>query len=103
VQAYRLALEKSPPGIFYFIESGEAQFSDMTRAMADALGMDAPQDWPLDDAIEEWGYEMASYGLGSNSRVRGERARTLLGWTPRRTSAETWIKTEMKRTCPTPQ
>ena len=73
VDAYRRALEKTPPGTFYFIESGEASFREMTAAMAEALGLGAPQDWPLDAAKEEWGYEMASYGLGSNSRVRGER------------------------------
>jgi hypothetical protein len=38
---------------------------------------------------------MASYGLGSNSRVRGERARKLLGWTPKRTSVTEWIRDEM--------
>ena len=44
---------------------------------------------------KEWGYEMASYGLGSNSRVRGERARTLLGWQPKRTSVIDWIEHDM--------
>ena len=67
----------------------------MTTAMADVLGMGEPQDWPLDAAKEEWGYEMASYGLGSNSRVRGERARELLGWAPKRTSVVEWIRKEM--------
>jgi hypothetical protein len=50
----------------------------MTTAMAGALGLGEPQDWPLAEAEAEWGYEMANYGLGSNSRVRGENARTLL-------------------------
>jgi nucleoside-diphosphate-sugar epimerase len=95
VDAYRRALEKTPPGTFYFIESGEASFREMTTAMADVLGMGEPQDWPLDAAKEEWGYEMASYGLGSNSRVRGERARKLLGWAPERTSVVKWIRKEM--------
>lgn len=52
----------------------EAAFRDMTAALARALELGAPQDWPLEQAIVEWGYEMASYGLGSNSRVRGTRA-----------------------------
>jgi len=95
VDAYRRALDKSPAGTFYFIESGEAQFRDMTTAMAKALRLRGPEDWPLEQAIEEWGYEMASYGLGSNSRVRGERVRTLLGWEPKRTSVIEWIKKEM--------
>ena len=92
---YARALEKSPAGTFYFIESGEASFLDMTTAMAKALGLGAPQDWPLEEARKEWGYELASYGLGSNSRVRGKHARELLGWEPKRTSVTDWISHEM--------
>ncbi|KQR76148.1 epimerase [Burkholderia sp. Leaf177] len=92
---YARALEKSPAGTFYFVESGEAAFRDMTTAMARAMKLGEPQDWPLEDAKKEWGYEMASYGLGSNSRVRGKHARELLGWTPKRTSVTDWIRDEM--------
>ena len=95
VELYRLALEKTPAGTFYFVESGEASFLDMSAAIAKALGLGAAQDWPLEAAKEEWGYEMASYGLGSNSRVRGERAHRLLGWRPLRTSVIEWIEREM--------
>ncbi|HEX7932466.1 MAG TPA: NAD-dependent epimerase/dehydratase family protein [Paraburkholderia sp.] len=94
-ELYRLALEKSPAGAFYFVESGEASFRDMSAAIARAMKLGAPQDWPLEEAQKEWGYEMASYGLGSNSRVRGERARKLLGWQPERTSVIDWIEREM--------
>jgi nucleoside-diphosphate-sugar epimerase len=97
VDAYRRALDTSPAGTFYFIESGEAAFNEMTAAMAGALKLGAPQDWPLDAAKQEWGYEMASYGLGSNSRVRGKNARELLGWTPKRTSVLEWIQHDMLR------
>ncbi|MDR5739562.1 MULTISPECIES: NAD-dependent epimerase/dehydratase family protein [unclassified Caballeronia] len=97
VDVYRRALDKTPAGTFYFVESGEAQFRDMTAAMAKAFGLRGPEDWPLEQAIEEWGYEMASYGLGSNSRVRGERARKLLDWQPKRTSVIEWIEKEMVR------
>jgi nucleoside-diphosphate-sugar epimerase len=92
---YARALEKTPAGTFYFIESGEASFLEMTTAMAKALGLGAPQDWPLEEARKEWGYEMASYGLGSNSRVRGKHARAFLGWEPKRTSVTDWISHEM--------
>lgn len=92
---YLLALEKTPVGMFYFVESGEAVFRDMTAAIAKALGLAALQDWPLEEAIKEWGYEMASYGLGSNSRVRGTRARTLLGWKPHRPAILDWISDDM--------
>jgi len=95
VELYRLALEKSPAGTFYFVESGEASFREMSNAIAQALHLGPAQDWPLDQAIAEWGYEMASYGLGSNSRVRGTRARDVLGWEPVRTSVIEWIRDDM--------
>ncbi|MBC3779461.1 NAD-dependent epimerase/dehydratase family protein [Pseudomonas sp. SWRI99] len=95
VALYLLALTKNVPGTFYFVESGEASFIDMTTAMAEALNLGKPQDWPLKDAEAEWGYEMANYGLGSNSRVRGQHARELLGWAPKRTSVVEWIRNEM--------
>ncbi|KAB0490183.1 NAD-dependent epimerase/dehydratase family protein [Pseudomonas vancouverensis] len=95
VSLYLLALSNNVPGTFYFVESGEASFIDMTTAMAQALNLGEPQDWPLKDAEAEWGYEMANYGLGSNSRVRGTRARELLGWAPKRTSVIEWIRNEM--------
>jgi len=95
VDIYRLALEKSPAGTFYFVESGEAQFRDTTAAMARALELRGPEDWPLEEAIKEWGYEMASYGLGSNSRVRSKRTRETLGWQPKRTSVIEWIDDDM--------
>ncbi|MYN19617.1 NAD-dependent epimerase/dehydratase family protein [Rugamonas sp. FT107W] len=91
VELYLLALEKTEAGAFYFVESGEASFRDMSAAIAHALGLGEPQDWPLDQAKEEWGYEMASYALGSNSRVRGQRARTQLGWKPHGPSVFEWI------------
>jgi nucleoside-diphosphate-sugar epimerase len=95
VELYTLALTRNRPGMFYFVESGEASFNEMTTAMARALNLDPPQDWPLKEAEAEWGYEMANYGLGSNSRVRGTNARELLGWTPKRTSVVEWILDEM--------
>ena len=95
VALYLLALSKNVPGTFYFVESGEASFIDMTTAMAEVLKLGKPQDWALKDAEAEWGYEMANYGLGSNSRVRGKHARELLGWVPKRTSVVEWILNEM--------
>lgn len=95
VALYLLALTKNVPGTFYFVESSEAAFIDMTTAIAQALDLDEPQDWPLAEAEAEWGYEMANYGLGSNSRVRGKQARELLGWAPQRTSVVEWIRDEM--------
>jgi nucleoside-diphosphate-sugar epimerase len=95
VDLYLLALEKTEAGAFYFVESGEASFGDMSAAIAKALDLGPAQDWPLELAKEEWGYEMASYGLGSNSRVRGERARKQLGWQPHRPPVLDWIAGDM--------
>ncbi|AZE91244.1 NAD-dependent epimerase/dehydratase family protein [Pseudomonas orientalis] len=95
VALYLLALTRNVPGTFYFVESGEAAFIDMTTAIAQALNLGEPQDWPLAKAEAEWGYEMANYGLGSNSRVRGKHARERLGWAPKRTSVVEWIRNEM--------
>jgi nucleoside-diphosphate-sugar epimerase len=97
VDLYLLALEKTEAGAFYFVESGEAAFRDMSAAIAKALNLGEAQDWPLEQAQEEWGYEMASYGLGSNSRVRGERARKQLGWQPHRPPVLDWIAKDMLR------
>ncbi len=65
VDVYRRALDKSPAGTFYFVESGEANFRDMSAAMAKKLNL------------------------------HGTRARTLLGWAPKRTSVIEWIETEL--------
>jgi nucleoside-diphosphate-sugar epimerase len=97
VDLYLLALDKTAAGAFYFVESGEAAFRDMSAAIAKTLNLGEPQDWPLEQAKEEWGYEMASYGLGSNSRVRGERARKQLGWQPHRPPVLDWIANDMLR------
>jgi nucleoside-diphosphate-sugar epimerase len=96
VALYRLALEKAPAGTFYFVENGEASFRQMSTAIAHAMHLGEPQDWPLEAAIAEWGYEMASYGLGSNSRVRADRARKQLGWAPQHGSVLDWIAREVR-------
>ena len=96
VALYRLALAKAPAGSFYFVENGSASFLQMTRALAAAMQLGEPQDWPLDAAIAEWGYEMASYGLGSNSRVRSDRVRAELGWVPQHASVLEWIASAVR-------
>ncbi|MEO8136893.1 MAG: NAD-dependent epimerase/dehydratase family protein [Betaproteobacteria bacterium] len=93
--AYLLALEKAAPGAFYFIENGEASYRDMTAAIARVLNLGDPQPWPIDEAIAELGVGKAVYSLGSNSRVRGLRARPLLGWTPRQPAVLDWIANGM--------
>jgi nucleoside-diphosphate-sugar epimerase len=88
---YLLALEKALAGTFAFVENGEASFGEMAQAIGEALGLGPAQ--AMDPAAAEalWGREMAVFALGSNSRVRGRRARDL-GWTPKHGSVVEWIK-----------
>ena len=94
IDLYLLALEKAPAGAFYFVESGEADFKAMTQAIADAAGLGPAESIEIDSAIAEWGYVPAVYALGSNSRVRAQRARTELGWAPKRPPVLDWITAE---------
>jgi len=94
-ELYALALDRAPAGAFYFVENGEASFAQATAAIARRLGLGAPQDWPVDDAIAALGFGPAVYSLGSNSRVRGRRARAELGWAPKHASLTDWIEREM--------
>ena len=94
-ELYLLALEKAAAGGFYYVENGEASFRDISSAIARRLGLAAPQDWPAEEAIREWGESSAVYSLGSNSRVRARRARAELGWKPKHSSVTVWIDREM--------
>ena len=94
IDLYLLALEKAPARAFYFVESGEADFKAMTQAIADAAGLGPAESIEIDSAIAEWGYVPAVYALGSNSRVRAQRARTELGWAPKRPPVLDWITAE---------
>jgi nucleoside-diphosphate-sugar epimerase len=94
VELYRLVLENPEARGFMFVENGEASYRDMVGAIGRRLGLGEPQPWPIEDAIREWGPDRATYALGSNSRVRGRRARAL-GWAPRHASVLDWIAREM--------
>lgn len=91
---YRLVLESPDARGFMFVEDGGASFRDMAAAVGRRLGLGEPQPWPIEDAIREWGFDRATCALGSNSRVRGRRARAL-GWAPRHASVLDWIAREM--------
>ncbi len=92
---YLLALEGAEPGSFMFVENGEASFRDMASAIGRTLGFGEAHPWPMEAAVAEWGFERAAYALGSNSRVRGRRAREALGWSPQRASVLEWIAREL--------
>jgi nucleoside-diphosphate-sugar epimerase len=95
VELYALALEKAPPGAFYFAENGEASFAEIGEAIARRLKLGPVRHLPAEEAAERWGMLRAHYTFGSNSRVRAKRARKELGWAPRHASALTWIEQEM--------
>jgi len=92
---YSLALSSAPAGAFYFVENGEASFAEIGAAIALRLGLNSVQFWSVEDATPHWGERFPRSGLGSNSRVRGPRARRELGWAPRSPSLTEWIKTEL--------
>ncbi|HVK66139.1 MAG TPA: NAD-dependent epimerase/dehydratase family protein [Polyangium sp.] len=91
VDLYLLALDKAPAGSFYYVENGEASFGDLVRAIGKALGLGEAQSWPAEAAIAKWGRELAVFALGSNSRVRADKARAELGWSPRHRSVVDWV------------
>jgi nucleoside-diphosphate-sugar epimerase len=83
VSLYLLALEKAPPGAFYYAENGENAYREIAEAIGRMLGMGsrtAPM--PIDEAVAELGESGAQFSFGSNSRVRAVRARRELGWAP---------------------
>ncbi|CCA90746.1 NAD-dependent epimerase/dehydratase family protein [Novosphingobium sp. PP1Y] len=94
---YLLALDKAPAGSFYYVENGEAAFGDLVRAIAKALSLGDAQSWPTEDAVAKWGRELAVFALGSNSRVRADKARSELGWAPQRTSVIDWVENELEK------
>jgi nucleoside-diphosphate-sugar epimerase len=94
VALYLLALNKAPAGTFMYVESGEAALGEIAAAIATRLGLGAPQSWSAEQAIAAWGHAMATFSLGSNSRVRGKAA-AALGWAPARRSITNWIADEL--------
>lgn len=93
---FLLAVTDAAAGGFYFIENGEATFGTMVGAIAARLGLPGPQPWAPDEAIALLGRQTAVFSLGSNSRVRAERARAL-GWSPKEDSVVDWIACELPK------
>ena len=96
-ELYLLAVEGTEAGHFCFVENGEAAFRDMADATGEVLGLGPAEPMPPEEAIATWGRAHAVFSLGSNSRVRGRRARDRLGWSPRHGSAVEWIRRELVR------
>ena len=91
---YALAITKAPAGTFMYVESGEEALGEVVRAIAARLGLGAAQSWSAEQAIAAWGWNMAVFSLGSNSRVRGKAAADL-GWSPTQRSVTRWIADEL--------
>jgi nucleoside-diphosphate-sugar epimerase len=91
---YLLALAKAPGGTFMYVESGEEALCNIAEAIAARLKLGPPQPWPAEEAIAAWGRNLATFSLGSNSRVRGKTAAEL-GWSPTQRSVTQWIAKEM--------
>ena len=91
---YALAIKKAPAGTFMYVESGEEALGEIVRAIAARLGLGPAQSWSADEATAAWGRNMATFSLGSNSRVRGKAAAGL-GWSPKRRSVIHCIAKEL--------
>ena len=94
VALYRRVIADPPAGAFMYVESGEESLGAIAGAIAARLKLGAAQSWSADAAIAAWGRTMATYSLGSNSRVRGKAA-AALGWSPERRSIIAWIANEL--------
>ena len=95
VELYLLALRAAPADAFYFADGGEAAFIDVGRALARRLQLPGPESLAPDLAAQRWGEARAYYSFGSNSRVRGARARRELHWSPTGPSLLDWIAQDM--------
>jgi nucleoside-diphosphate-sugar epimerase len=83
VELYALVLEKAPAGALFYAENGEASMKSAAEAISRMLGFGGKtEDWPIDQAVEALG-PGAHLTWGSNSRVRAEKARRMLGWAPK--------------------
>jgi nucleoside-diphosphate-sugar epimerase len=91
---YALAIAKAPGGTFMYVENGEESLGEIVRAIAARLDLGAAQPWAPEEAVAFWGRRTAVFSLGSNSRVRGRRAKELLGWAPQHRSITKWIAEE---------
>jgi nucleoside-diphosphate-sugar epimerase len=91
---YSLAVARAPAGSFMYVENGEEALVEIVQAIAKRLDLGAAQTWPAELAVAAWGREKATFSLGSNSRVRGQRA-TEMGWRPKHRSITEWIAREM--------
>lgn len=79
-EAYRLALEKAPPGTLLNLGAGEVTMRALNEAIARLIGApDATQSLSLETARQVMPF---ADGIALSERVNSDRARALLGWQP---------------------
>jgi nucleoside-diphosphate-sugar epimerase len=84
VDLYLLALDRAPPGSFFFAENGQASLKDIAAAISRQLGFgDRTRALSLAEALEHWPPSAVHYSLASNVQVTAAKARGVLGWQPR--------------------
>lgn len=87
VDLYILALETAPAGSFFFAEQGECSLRDIAIAISRMLGFAGRvESLSIDEAAQRWSPEAAHFAFGSNSRITAEKARRMLGWSPKQPS-----------------
>jgi len=83
VDLYLLALARAPAGSLFYAENGEASMKTAVEAISRMLGLGGgTADWPIEDAVTVLG-PGAHLSFGSNSRVKADKARRVLGWEPK--------------------
>jgi nucleoside-diphosphate-sugar epimerase len=84
VDLYLLALDRAPPGSFFFAENGQASLKDIAAAISRQLGFGGrTRALSLAEALEHWPPSAVHYSLASNVQVTAAKARGVLGWQPR--------------------
>jgi nucleoside-diphosphate-sugar epimerase len=79
----KIFITGAPAGSYFYLEAGEAALGDVARAAGRLLGHNEPaQSMSMAEAVRAWGPPM-SLSLGSNSRLRADKARAMLGWEPK--------------------
>lgn len=83
VDLFLLALDKAPAGSLFYAENGEASMKALVEAISRMLGFGGrTENWPIADAVAALG-PGAHLTFGSNSRVKADKARRVLGWAPK--------------------
>jgi nucleoside-diphosphate-sugar epimerase len=78
---FSLVLGKGQAGALYHAAGAEANFREMARAVARAVGCDT-RSLSMTDAIDVFGKFRALVAFGTSSRSRAPRSRHELGWNP---------------------